>query len=262
MKGRVRYLVLLIFTIILVAPSFAPQDPQITHLEQKLMTPGSPAHWLGTDGDGRDLFSQLLFGARVSLVISVSVVSVCLILGFLAGFGAGYFGGWWDRIFLMMADIFQAFPGILLAITLAAFLPPSFFNLIILLTLAGWVSYARLIRAQVLELKTRDYVAAARALGVGTDRLMLYYFLPNLAGPLVVQASFGMAGAILAESTLSFLGLGLPAHITSLGKILDGGVNLLLRAPHVSLFPGFVIMLFVLAFNSMGDRLRSRVTGN
>lgn len=260
MRVRFRTLAVLFFVIMMVAPQFSPFDPQKTNLEIRLASPGD-GHWLGTDGDGRDIFSQILFGARVSLLVSVCVVGVCLLIGLFSGFAAGYFGGIMDRIFLMVADIFQAFPGILLAMALAAFLPSGFFNLILLLTLAGWVSYARLIRAQVMELKTRDYVTAARAFGVGWGRLIFRYFLPNLAGPLIVQASFGMAGVMLAESTLSFLGLGLPAHVSSLGKILDGGVNLLLRAPHVSLFPGFVIMLFVLGFNACGDRLREKLVG-
>lgn len=258
---KARFWVILVFICVMLAPVFAPHDPGKTRLEDKLLSPLSAGHILGTEADGRDILSLVLHGARVSLVISMSVVGVCLFVGFFAGLEAAYRGGIADRIFLFVADVFQAFPGILLAMAMAAFLPPSVLNLVMLLAFTGWVGYARLVRAQVLELRSRDYITAARALGVEKLSIILRYLLPNLAGPLIVQASFGMAGAILAESTLSFLGIGLPAGVPSLGKILDGGVTLMLRAPHVALIPGFVIMLFVLAFNFIGDRLRVKITG-
>jgi len=191
-------------------------------------------------------------------LISLSVVSACLFIGIIIGYVAGYFGGIADRSFLFIADIFQAFPGILLAIAVAAFITPGILNLILLLSFVGWVSYARVVRAQVLELKSRDFVQASKALGVSRWKLLWKHLLPNMAGPIIVQASFGMAGVILVESSLSFLGLGLPADTPSLGKMLDSGVNLLLVAPHVSIFPGAVIMLFVLSFNLIGDRLREK----
>lgn len=249
----------LFVTLILAAPYFAVHNPMQSHLQNILSVPNF-THWLGTDANGRDIFSQVLFGARTSFLISVVVVVVSLFTGLVFGFLAGYFGGVIERVFLFVADVFQAFPGILLAIAIAAFLPASVINLILLLSFVGWVSYFRVIRAQVIEMKRREFIMAGLALGIRKRRLLFRHFLPNMAGPIIVQASFGMAGVILAESTLSFLGLGLPENVPSLGKLLDSGVNLLLIAPHVSIFPGLVIMVFVLFFNLMGDRLRERMT--
>jgi peptide/nickel transport system permease protein len=249
---------ILILVSVFMAPFFAHFDPNQSHLESALRTP-STTFFLGTDANGRDIFSQILFGSRLSLLISMIVVFNCLFVGVIAGFLAGYLGGLIDRAFLLVADVFQAFPGILLAICIAAFLPPSVKNLIILLSFVGWVSYARVVRAQVIEMKSREFIMAGLAIGVSRRRLLWRHFLPNMMAPLIVQASFGMAGVILAESTLSFLGLGLPDHIPSLGKLMDSGVGLLLVAPHVALFPGLVIMLFVLFFNLMGDWLREKV---
>jgi len=248
----------LLFLVVLLGPLFAPHDLG-SNLEHSLVTPNK-TFLLGTDSNGRDILSLILHGARYSLLISTFVVLNCLIFGIIIGFWAGFNGKKTDKVFLFIADIFQAFPGILLAIAIAAFITPSIFNLILLLSFVGWVSYARVVRAQVLEIKSREFIQAGNALGATRWRLMWHYFLPNMAGPLIVQASFGMAGVILAESSLSFLGLGLPAHIPSLGKLLDSGVNLLLRTPHVSLFPGAVIMIFVLSFNLVGDYLRDRLT--
>lgn len=257
MNRAIKYCLFFVFFIILTGPLLAPGDPFVSHLEQALLPPGN-GHLLGTDANGKDILSLILYGSRLSLMISLSVVALCVFLGIIFGSLAGYFGGLVDRSFLFVADVFQAFPGILLAIAVAAFIPPGVINLILLLSFVGWVSYARVVRAQVLELKSQEYVLAGRALGVGGPRLLFRHLLPNMAGPLIVQASFGMAGVVLAESSLSFLGLGLPADVPSLGKMLDSGVNLLIVAPHVSIFPGAVIMFFVLSFNLIGDYLRER----
>lgn len=251
-------LVFMIIILVIIMPFFAPFQPSASSLTETLQGPNA-SHFLGTDGNGRDIFSQILYGARLSLGLSLIIVFNCVFLGTLGGFAAGYFSGITDRIFLFLADIFQAFPGILLAIAVAAFIPPSVFNLILLLSFVGWVSYARVVRAQVMELKNHEFIMAGHAIGVTLPNLLWRHFLPNMAGPLIVQASFGMAGIILAESTLSFLGLGLPLHLSSLGRLLDSGVNLLLVAPYVSLFPGFVIMVFVLLFNIVGEKLRDRL---
>lgn len=253
------FAILALIILVILAPAFVPSGALDSHLEQSLLPPNT-SFWLGTDGNGKDILALILYGARFSLLISACVVLSCVLTGILVGFLAGFCGGIIDKIFLFVADVFQAFPGILLAIAIAAFVPPSIFNLILLLSFVGWVSYARVARVQVLELKSREFVQAACGLGASRRRLLLHHFLPNMAGPLIVQASFGMAGVILAESALSFLGLGLPLHIPTLGKLLDSGVNLLLRAPHVSLFPGAVIMLFVLSFNLLGDYLRDKLT--
>lgn len=259
-KSRKIFFILLlcIACFILVSPSFLPANAFHSWLPDSLQTP-STKHWLGTDADGRDLFYMIIYGTRLSLLISICVVSLCFISGLLIGSFAATLGGPVDRLFIFVADVFQAFPGILLAIALAAFLNPSVMNLIMLLSFVGWVSYARVVRAQVIELNSREFIEATHALGHGSWRRLFKHVLPNIAGPLIVQASFGLAGVILAESSLTFLGLGLPQDTPSLGRILDGGVDLLLIAPHVSLFPGAVILLFVLTFNKLGDYFRSQL---
>lgn len=246
------------FFAVLVGPLFASHDPASLHLDRILEVPGQ-AFLLGTDANGRDILAQILHGARLSLFLGVIVVFNSVWIGVALGFLAGYFGGKVDRIFILVSDVFQAFPGMLLAIAIAAFLAPGIKNLVILLSFVGWVGYARVVRAQVLEMKSREFILAGQALGLKWPRLFLRHFLPNMAGPLIVQASFGMAGVILAESTLSFLGLGLPESVPSLGKIMDSGVGLLLVAPHVAFFPGLVIMFFVLSFNMVGDYFRERL---
>lgn len=238
-------------------PEIAPHDPNATNLADEMRLPDSN-HWFGTDENGRDILSRIAVGCRISLGIGLAVISLCLLMGVGLGLLAGFSGGRADRIFGIVADVFQAFPGILLAIFLAAFLPPSILNIILLLSFVGWVSYARVTRAQVLSLKEKEYIEAARALGVGPVRIGIFHLLPNLAGPLIVQAAFGMAGVILTESTLSFLGLGIPIQYPSWGRMLDSGASLLLVAPHLSLIPGLAILISVLTFNLLGDRLKER----
>lgn len=258
MPKSVKTVLALLVLLVLLGPLLAPYSPFVSNLEETLQAPNA-LHWLGTDANGKDILSLILTGARLSLLISAVVVSICLTGGIVFGFLAAYLGGTVDRIFLFFADIFQAFPGMLLAIAIAAFIPPSVLNLILVLSFVGWVSYARVVRAQTLELKSKEFILAGRALGVSHLRLLLRHFLPNMAGPLVVQSSFGMAGVILAESSLSFLGLGLPPQTPSLGRLMDSGIGLLLVAPHVSISPGAVIMLFVLSFSLIGDMLRRRL---
>lgn len=259
--SKLPYIFLLLLTAMAaIGPSVAPFDPFHYDLRLEMLQP-STHHWFGTDENGRDLLSRILYGARISLGIGVAVVTICLSLGMIIGFLAAYFGGWFEKAFLAVSDVFQAFPGILLAICVAAFLPPSVLNIILLLSFVGWVSYARVTRAQVLTVKHREYVQAAQSLGVPIWRIFLHHVLPNIAGPLMVQAAFGMAGVILIESTLSFLGLGIPVTVPSWGRMLDSGSSLLLVAPHISIFPGLAIMFAVLTFNLLGDQLRDRFSG-
>lgn len=257
MKNIPYFLLGILIIMAILGPALSPFDPTSYDLKIEMQGP-SMVHWLGTDDNGRDILSRLLYGTRVSLLIGVSVVLVCVTFGMGVGFLAAFKGGWLDRIFLAVSDVFQAFPGILLAIAVAAFLPPSLFNVILLLCFVGWVSYARVTRAQVLSIKQREYIQAALAQGTPTSLLFFKHVLPNIAGPLLVQAAFGLAGVILIESTLSFLGLGIPAQVPSWGRMLDSGSSLLLVAPHISIFPGLAIMLAVLTFNLLGDRLRDR----
>ena len=238
------------------APVIAPANPAVIDLSHRLAPP-SAAHWLGADELGRDILSRVLYGARLSLVVAVSVVSCSLFLGILLGGIAGYYGGVLDtmlNVFVMNA--FLALPGILLAIAFVAFLGPGLINLILALSVGGWVGYARLVRGQVLAVKEKEFVEAARALGASDLRIFVRHILPNIIQPLIVQSAIGMAGAVLAEATLSFLGLGVPPPAASWGSMLDGGRSHLFDAPHLVIFPALAVMLCVLSFNFLGDALR------
>jgi peptide/nickel transport system permease protein len=228
-------------------------------LAQALQGPVA-GHLFGFDEDGRDLLTLVLMGARVSLVISVVTILITATIGTIIGSVAGYFGGRIDEFFIFVTDVLLAFPSILLVIALAAFqTQTSVLQVILILCVVGWVSFARLVRGQVLAIKERDFVQAARVVGCRFPRLLMRYFVPNLAGPLLVQASFGMAGVIIAESTLSFLGLGVPPHVPSWGRLLDQGVQFLLVSPHLSIFPGVAIMLTIVVFHLIGDGLRDKL---
>jgi peptide/nickel transport system permease protein len=238
------------------APWLAPHDPAQLDLSARLLPLGH-GHWFGTDELGRDILSRTLYGARISLKVSVSVVFFSLGAGLIAGLAAGFYGGWPDTVInIYVTNAFLALPGILLAIALVAFLGPGLFNLILALSISGWVGYARLVRAQVMAVKEREYVEAARALGATDVRVVLRHILPNIVQPVLVQAAIGMAGAVLAEATLSFLGLGIPPPAPSWGSMLNDGRSHLFDAPHVVVFPAAAVMLAVLSFNFIGDALR------
>ncbi len=243
----------------LSAPWIAPFNPASIDLVHRLEGP-SAAHWAGTDELGRDTFSRLVWGARLSLAISVSVVAVSLTLGLVIGGLAGYLGGWVDTALTTVAmNTFLALPGILLAIAFAAFLGAGFTNLVLALAIGGWAGYARLVRAQVMAVREREYVEAARALGGGGLRIFFRHILPNIVQPVLVQASIGMAGVILAEATLSFLGLGIPAPAPSWGAMLNDARLHLFDAPHLVLFPAVAVACSVLGFNLLGDGLRDQL---
>jgi peptide/nickel transport system permease protein len=240
----------------LLAPFIAPQDPAAIDLNHRLASPALH-HWFGTDELGRDILSRTIFGARLSLLVAVSVVTCSLSLGLIFGGLAGYYGGILDtalNVFVMNA--FLAMPGILLAIAFVAFLGPGLINLILALSIGGWVGYARLVRAQVLAVKEREFVEAARALGATDLRIFVRHILPNILQPLIVQSAIGMAGAVLAEATLSFLGLGVPPPTASWGSMLNDARSHLFDAPHLVIFPAIAVMLCVLSFNFIGDALR------
>jgi peptide/nickel transport system permease protein len=249
-------LVTLLVICALFAPWLAPQDPAYIDLPSRLGAP-SHAHWFGTDELGRDIFSRIIFGARISMLVGVSVVAGSLLLGIIIGSLAGYYGGRLDRfVNVIVMNAFLSFPGILLAIAFVAFLGPGLFNLILALIVGGWVGYARLVRAQVLAAREREYVEAAKALGATDQRIIVRHILPNIIQPVIVQAAIGMAGAILAEATMSFLGLGVPPPTASWGSMLNDGRAHLFDAPHLVLFPAAAVMVAVLSFNFIGDALR------
>ena len=238
------------------APWIAPQDPAAINLPTRLL-PSSQAHWFGTDELGRDIFSRVIFGARISMLVGTSVVLASLVIGLVIGSMAGYYGGWLDKFAnVVVMNAFMSFPGILLAIAFVAFLGPGIFNLILALSIGGWVGYARLIRAQVLATREREFVEAARALGASDFRIIVRHILPNIIQPMIVQAAIGMAGAVLAEATMSFLGLGVPPPIASWGSMLNDARSHLFDAPHMVFFPAVAVMLAVLSFNFIGDALR------
>jgi peptide/nickel transport system permease protein len=245
-----------IFTVFaLFAPWIAPQDPAYIDLPNRLASP-SAAHWCGTDELGRDILSRLIYGARISMLVGSCVVAMSLFLGLIVGSAAGYYGGRLDRfVNIVVMNAFLSFPGILLAIAFVAFRGPGIFNLVLALSLGGWVGYARLVRAQVLAAREREYVEAARALGASDLRVITRHILPNIIQPIVVQAAIGMAGAILAEATMSFLGLGVPPPTASWGAMLNDGRAHLFDSPHLVIFPAMAVMLAVLSFNFIGDTL-------
>jgi peptide/nickel transport system permease protein len=239
----------------IVGPSLSPYDPAAQELRLRLAGP-SAEHPFGLDELGRDILARVLAGARISLFVAVAVVSVSALLGTLLGAVAGYFGGLVDDLISRVTDTLLAFPGILLAIALVAVLGPSLRNVLFALTIIGWVGYARLVRGQVLRAREYEYVRAAQALGAPTVRVLLRHIIPTAIPAVVVQATLGMAGAIIGEAALSFLGLGVQPPTPSWGTMLNGGRAHLLDAPHLTLFPGLAIVLLVLGFNFVGDGLR------
>lgn len=241
------------------APWLAGYDPAQLDLGGRLLPP-TGAHWFGTDELGRDIFSRVLYGARISLLVATSVVGLSLAGGLVAGYAAGFYGGVTDVVLnVYVTNAFLALPGILLAIAFVAFMGPGLGNVIVALAISGWVNYARLVRAQVMTIKEREFVEAARALGASDLRLIVQHILPNIVQPLIVQAVIGMAGAVLAEATLSFLGLGVPAPAASWGAMLNDARSHLFDSPHLVFFPAMAVMLLVLAFNFIGDALRDQM---
>jgi peptide/nickel transport system permease protein len=251
-------IVAILVVVAILAPWIATHDVGATNLSLRYLPPSSQ-YFFGTDSTGRDIFSRVVFGARISLKVGIVVVVVSAIVGTLLGALAGYYGGWIDRIISgYVFNVFLAFPGLLLAIAMVAFLGAGLNKLIFALCIIGWVGYARLIRGQVLKVREYDFVQAARALGASDARILLIHILPNAIQPLIVQASLGMAGAVLSEASLSFLGLGVPPPAPSWGVMIEEARDLstLQAAPHALIFPGLAIALTVLAFNFLGDGLR------
>jgi peptide/nickel transport system permease protein len=240
----------------LLAPWMAPADPAAQNLRERLQGP-SAAHWMGTDELGRDILSRVVYGARISLFVSICVVLGCGSTGLILGMVAGYRGGMFDRIVnLLLINTFLSFPGVLLAIAFAAFFGPGIGKVILALIITGWAGYARLARAQVLKVRELEFVLAAKSLGASSVRILVRHLLPNILQPVLIQATIGMAGAILAEATLSFLGLGVLAPLPSWGAMLNDARNHVFDAPHMVVFPALAVLLAVLAFNLLGDAWR------
>lgn len=249
---------LIVSTAVLAAiagPWLMPWESAAQDLALRLHGP-TWQHPLGLDELGRDILARVLAGARVSLLVGIVVVGVSATVGTAAGAIAGYAGGWVDQAIGRLIDLLMAFPGMLLAIALVAVLGPSVVNVVLALTVIGWVGYARLVRGQVLRARELEYVLAARALGASTARILIRHLLPSALPVVAVQATLGMAGAILAEAALSFLGLGVQPPTPSWGAMINGGRAHLLDAPHLTVFPGLCLAAVVLGFNFLGDGLR------
>ena len=247
--------VLLFLLVAVLAPWLAPYDPGTQALDSGLSGP-SWAHWLGQDRLGRDLLSRLVYGARISVAVGLGTVSLSLLIGLLVGAASGFFGGRVDNVLMRLADVLLAFPGILLAIAITSVLGPSLRNVLIALCALGWVGYARLIRGQILKVKEMEFVQSATAVGSPPVRLLLVHILPNAISPVIVEATFGIARAIVAEAGLSFLGLGVNPPTPSWGAMINEGRHFLFVAPHLTTVPGLAIMATVMAFNFLGDGLR------
>ena len=248
-------IVLVVVVAAVFGPAVAPFDPATQEMALRLDGP-TGLHWFGLDELGRDIFTRVLYGARISLLVGIVVVGVSATVGIAMGAIAGYFGGRVDETISRVIDILLAFPGLLLAIALVAVLGPSLTNVVMALTLIGWVGYARLVRGQVLRAREFEFVQAARALGATTPRILLRHVIPTTLPAVTVQATLGMGAAILNEASLSFLGLGVQPPTPSWGTMLNYGRGHLLAAPHLTIFPGVAIAVLVLGFNFLGDGLR------
>ena len=260
-SGQARVGGIIVASVVLAAltsPWLLPWDPSAQDLPHRLQGP-SGSHWFGLDELGRDILARVLLWARVSLLVGVIVVGVSSIVGMAVGGVSGYYGGTIDQVIGRIMDVLMAFPGMLLAIALVAVLGPSLVNVVLALAVIGWVGYARLVRGQVLRAREFEYVTAAKALGAGTPRVLIRHVLPTAVPPLLVQATLGMAGAILSEAALSFLGLGVQPPTPSWGSMINGGRVHLLDAPHLTIFPGLFLAIVVLGFNFLGDGLRDAV---
>ncbi len=226
---------------------------------QEILTAPNMSEWAGHDELGRSIGARLVLGARTSLLVALWVVTITTLLGTLIGVSAAYFGGWIDLVVSRLMDLFLAFPGILLAIALAAMLGPGMNNLVIALSVVGWVGFARLARAQVLSVKTREHVVAAQALGSSDATIMFKHLLPLIVAPLIIEATFAIAGTIIAEAGLSFLGLGVQAPAASWGGMIRDGTRYMLVAPHMAVMPGLALFAVIISINYLGDRLRDRL---
>jgi peptide/nickel transport system permease protein len=248
-------MVLILWVLAACLAPWLPLQPNTIHLANSLAAPDQ-YNWLGTDDLGRSIADRLLMGAQTALLVSFGVVILAAGFGMVIGGLAALIGGWFDQLLAYVLNLVLAFPGLLLAITLAGLLGPGIDNLIIALAAVGWVSYARLARAQILSLKKRDHIAAAQILGVSRWRMLWRHLLPFALAPLIVEATFNVAAVIIAEAGLSFLGLGTSPPTASWGTMIRDGVAYLLVAPHLVLAPGFTLFVIVLAINLLGDQLR------
>jgi peptide/nickel transport system permease protein len=247
--------VALLLLVSLCAPFITPYDPAAIDAYRVLLPP-STSHWMGTDELGRDVFTRVIFGTRISLYVGFVAVGIAVAIGTLVGLLSGFYGGWIDSVLMRFVDIMLCFPTFFLILAMIALLEPSIWIIMLVIGVTSWMGVARLVRAEVLSIKERDYVMAARSIGASDPRILFRHILPNAAAPVLVAATLGIAGAILTESALSFLGIGVQPPTPSWGNILTSGKDYLEFAWWLSLFPGFAILVTVLAYNLLGEGIR------
>jgi peptide/nickel transport system permease protein len=251
-------LIITAWFLVALCAGILPLQPDAIMLNKILVPPEFHA-WLGYDDLGRSIAQRLILGARTSFLVAMCVVSISFVIGTTVGVMAAWFGGWWDKVTVLVIDIFIAFPGILLAIALSGLMGPGIMNAVVALSVVGWVGFARLARAQTLTVKHREHVIAAQALGTDTASIARHHILPLIMAPLVIEATFAIAGTVIAEAGLSFLGLGVQAPDPSWGSMIRDGARFMLVAPHMVLAPGMAILLVVLSINLLGDSLRDKM---
>ena len=248
-------IIVIVFLLAMLAPLLAPYDPDLFNVKEILLSPSS-AHWMGTDGLGRDVFSRMLYGARISLLVGLVAVGISTVIGIILGAIAGYYRGWVDTFIMRLVDVMLSIPSFFLILAVIAFLTPSIINIMIVIGLTSWMGVTRLVRAEFLSLAEREFVMASRTLGAKNWRLIFTHLLPNSLTPIIVSSVLGIASAVLLESGLSFLGLGVQAPQASWGNILTDGKEYIQFAWWLSLFPGMAILLTVLGYNLLGEGLR------
>ena len=248
-------IVVALFVISIFAPWIAPYDPGAIDLKQVLESP-SAEHWFGTDQLGRDVLSRMIWGARVSLKVGFVATGLAILIGMVLGAIAGYYGGWIDTLIMRFVDIMLCFPAFFLILAVIAFLEPSIWNIMLVIGLTGWMGVTRLVRADFISLRERDFVRAARAIGAGDLRIIFLHILPNALASILVAATLGIAGAILTESALSFLGIGVQPPTPSWGNILTAGKDNIDIAWWLSLYPGLAILITVVGYNLLGEGIR------
>ena len=248
-------LIVVLFVLSFGAGFLTPYDADAIDAWHVLLPPSS-SHWFGTDELGRDVFTRVIFGARVSLKVGFVAVGIAVLIGTVVGLFAGFYGGWIDALLMRIVDIMLCFPTFFLILAVIAMLEPSIWYIMVIIGLTGWMGVARLVRAEVLSLKSRDFVLAARVLGASDRRIIFRHILPNALSPVLVSATLGVAGAILTESALSFLGIGVQPPTPSWGNILTSGKDYIEFAWWLSLFPGVAILVTVLSYNLVGEGIR------
>jgi len=249
------YVLIFMYSIAILAPVLSTHDYQDVDPPNKLLPP-SREHLMGTDNVGRDVYSRILWGARISLAVGFVAAGVSVVLGTIVGSIAGYFGGWVDNLLMRATEIVMAFPTFFLLLTIISIVERSIFNIMLVIGITSWPGLARMVRGQILSLREQEFTESARALGASDGRIIFRHILPNTMAPVIVSAPLRISGAILAESSLSFLGIGVQEPFPSWGSIINTGRHYLLQAPHLMIFPGLFIFLTVLSFNYVGDGLR------